>query len=107
MVHAKGRQELRISLRAVVYPHGEWWIAHCLELDVVAEGRDRKTAIQDLMDLCATQIETAIDTGNLESVFRPAPPEIWATFSRAVDTQVKKRPVPPVERFEAREARFV
>ena len=74
MVHAKGRQELRISLRAVVYPHGEWWIAHCLELDVVAEGRDRKTAIQDLMDLCATQIETAIDTGNLESVFRPAPP---------------------------------
>ena len=104
MARAKPKRGFRVALRAVAYPHGTWWIAHCLELDLVTEGRDLDSAFQDLMDVSATQIETAIEAGNLESVFRPAPPEIWAMFSRAVDRPVKKKPAGPVERFEAREA---
>jgi len=104
MARAKARRKLGIPLRAVAYQHGEWWIAHCLELDLVAEGRDPIHALQDLMDLSASQIESAIQRGDLESVFRPAPPAIWATFSRTQDTTIKRKPPRPVERFEAREA---
>jgi hypothetical protein len=107
MAKAKAKRKLGIPLRAVAYQHGEWWIAHCLELDIVAEGRDPAHALQDLMDMSASQIDAAIERGDLESVFRAAPPELWAMFSRAQDTTLKKKPPLPVERFEAREAVLV
>jgi len=104
MAKSRPKRELRIPLRAVAYQHGEWWIAHCLELDLVAESETPASAFRDLMDLVDTQIAAAIARGDLESVFRPAPPEIWAMFSRAVDKPISRRPTRPVQRFEAREA---
>jgi hypothetical protein len=98
------KPDCRIPLQAVVYPHGKWWIAHCLELDLVAEGETPEAALQDLIDISVLQIKTAIKNHDLTSAFRPAPPEIWAMFSRAKDRPVKKKPALPVESFEAREA---
>jgi hypothetical protein len=104
MIKAGSKNSFRIPLRAVAYQHGQWWIAHCLELDLVAEGKNPKKAFLDLIDLSTTQIETAIRNGDIESVFRAAPPEIWALFSRAVDKPVKSKLPKSVERFETREA---
>jgi hypothetical protein len=101
------KPDCRIPLQAVVYPHGKWWIAHCLELDLVAEGETPESALQDLIDISVLQIKTAIGNQDLISAFRPAPPEIWAMFSRAKDRPVKKKLTGPVERFEAREAVLV
>ncbi len=99
--------DCRIPLRAVVYPHGKWWIAHCLELDLVAEGTTPESALQDLIDLSSVQIKMAVKNNDLRSAFSAAPPEIWAMFSRAKDRPLKKKPTAPVERFEAREAVLV
>jgi hypothetical protein len=110
MGKAATNRGFRIALRAVVYRHGKWWIAHCLELDLVAEGRDPSSAIRDLLDISATQLSMAIEAGDLSSVFRSAPPEIWTLFSRAADVSAKSSPraLPrPIERFEAREAVLV
>ncbi len=65
MGKAKARAPLRVELRAVAYQQGGWWIAHCLELDLVAEGKTLVTAIQDVMDLSCTQIEAAVESGDL------------------------------------------
>lgn len=56
MGKAKAKRDLRIPLHAVVYQHAQWWIAHCLELDLVAEGKTADGAIQDLMELSETQL---------------------------------------------------
>jgi hypothetical protein len=104
MAKTRSKPTIRIPLRAVTYRHDRWWIAHCLELDLVAEGKTPREAIKDLVELACTQIEAAIDEGDLESVFRPAPAEIWATFSKAADTRITQRPPCPVDRFEVREA---
>ena len=101
------KPDCRIPLRAVVYPHGKWWIAHCLELDLVAEGDTPELALQDLIDLSSIQIKTAIKNQDLKSAFSAAPPEIWAMFSRAKDRPVKKKLPVSVESFEAREAVLV
>jgi predicted RNase H-like HicB family nuclease len=96
----------RIDLRGVVYREGDVWIAHCLELDVVAEGDTPEKAIQDAVDLCVFQIETAVENNDLESVFRPAPSKFWTLFN---SESAKRRPAPrkgsksPVERFDVRE----
>jgi hypothetical protein len=107
MAKAAAKQAFRIDLRAVVYPHGKWWIAHCLELDLVAEGRDPLSALKDLLELSATQVSAAMEAGDLQSIFRSAPPELWALFSRASDlpaaSRLRRLPQ-PLQRFEAREA---
>jgi hypothetical protein len=103
--------DLSINLSAVVYQENGTWIAHCLELDIVAEGKDADDAIDSLISLCDFQIKVALGEGDLGSVFRPAPPEIWRMFSagkrRLLAEKTRsggKTPFnAPVDRFEARQ----
>jgi predicted RNase H-like HicB family nuclease len=94
---------VRLLLRAVVYQHEGWYIAHCLETDLVAEGKTATAAFTDLMELTETLIQTAMEEGDLQSIFHAAPPEIWRMFSTGKEMHIRKKPRKPVERFEARE----
>ena len=109
MGKTRDRNGVRMDLRAVVYRHHKWWIAHCLELDLVAEGTTPENAIRDLIEISISQVEAATKIGNLESIFRAAPPEFWAMFSRAGDVPPIKKKLASrsIERFEAREAVLV
>jgi hypothetical protein len=108
MANAKARGRGGIALRFVVYREGKWWIAHCLELDLVAEGRTASAALSDLADIASTQMTAAKEAGDFASIFRPAPPEIWAMFVAAHHRPApRKKPLQPVERFEVREAALV
>lgn len=93
-----------IDLRAVVYQEGEWWIAHCLELDLVAEGKTPRAALEDVVDLIEFQIRVAIEEDDLNSIFRPAPPEIWALYSQTGKElrPPRKKKASPVSRIVAR-----
>ena len=62
-----------INLSAVVYSEGKLWLAHCLELDIVAEAKTVEDAVRSLISLCDLQIKVAIEEGDLQSIFRPAP----------------------------------
>jgi len=105
---------LRINLSAIVYCEDGVWLAHCLELDIVAEGSDANDAIHSLVSLCDLQIKVAMEEGDIESVFRPAPPEIWKLFAagkeRIVEDKIRHRKAggfkAPVNRFESREMSF-
>ena len=98
------KESFSIPLRAVVYREGKWWLAHCLELDLVAEGGTADEALRDLMDLTVLQVQTACKEGNLESVFRPAPAAIWRLFAIADPRSTIRRRLPKsIERFDARE----
>ncbi len=108
MAKAHTRAPGGIALRFVVYREGKWWIAHCLELDLVAEGRTPSAALNDLADIASTHMTTAREAGDFASIFRPAPPEIWAMFVAAHHRPPpRKKPLQPVERFEVREAALV
>lgn len=120
---------LKIDLRALIYREGDIWLAHCLELDIVAEGKTPQGASSDLMDLCNLQIKVALEDGDLKSVFRPAPSEFWKMFfmsagksQNAVPQVLSKRPkrtsskgrkAPPnksswpIERIETRQLQLV
>lgn len=95
----------KLDLRGIVYREGDQWFAHCLELDIVAEGKSPSAALADVVDLCNFQIEAAIDNNDLESVFRPAPAKFWNLyFSQTRKSRMPK--IPPTKslrRFDARE----
>ena len=98
----------QIELRIITYREENVWLAHCLELDIVAEGSSSKKAVKDLVDLCLLQVKTAMDENNLPSIIRPAPAEIWAMFfSARKKKQIKPSPDGPVNAIDERELELV
>ncbi|MBX3414634.1 MAG: hypothetical protein KF708_18245 [Pirellulales bacterium] len=95
--------EIRLDLNVIVYWEDEWWIAHCLELDLPAEGSSPEEAMESLMGLIMLQVTTALAEGNIESVYAPAPAELWRMFSIARDMNISLTPSQPIHRVNARE----
>jgi predicted RNase H-like HicB family nuclease len=94
--------EVRLILRALIYRDDDCWVAHCLETDVVADGDTPMQAFENLQSLTALQIETAMEEGDLQSIFRQAPSEILSLFAVGQDRQIRRRPPASVERFDVR-----
>lgn len=100
---AQQENVFNIGLRGVVYREGTAWLAHCLETDIVTEGNSPQQAMHDLDDLCRFQIEVALDEGDLASVFRPAPPDVWKMFYMAREMKLRRKQLKPIAQFEARQ----
>jgi hypothetical protein len=58
----------------------EMFIAHCMELDIVATGSSVDETTQDMIDLIIAQLKYAFLNDNLDHLYRPAPPEVWREF---------------------------
>ena len=56
------------------------FIANCLDMDIVAQGKTRVEAIEELKALVETQLVYCLENDMLETVFRPAPKEYWDKF---------------------------
>lgn len=85
-------KKIRLEFRVLLYPEDGWWIAHCLEMDLPAEGKTPGDAIKNLVSIANVQIATAMDDGNLSSIFSPSPAELWQMFARASDKKLPQRP---------------
>lgn len=96
-------QAMRIDLNAVLYREGNWWIAHCLQLDLVAEGDTAAAAVRDLGELAEQQLSTAMQEGDLQAVFRPAPFEIWKMYWIATDRPASAKKQPTIDSLTVRE----
>ena len=51
---------IRIDLRVLMYREDAFWIAHCLETDLVAEGETAAQAMDGLIDITNVQIQAAL-----------------------------------------------
>ena len=108
-----------MTWRFVVYKEQGFWLSHCLETDVVAEGASAAEALRNSRDLCDFQIRTAMRDGDIASIFRPAPKEIWLLFMNAKKTskpikalsrhrdKASSNVKPVVDQIEAREYELV
>lgn len=56
------------------------FLAHCLELDIVATGNTMEQAQKDLIALVCAQVDYAFSNNNLENLYHPAPKELWKEF---------------------------
>jgi hypothetical protein len=76
---------IRLDFRVLIYKEDDFWIAHCLETDLVAEGATMSQALDNLVDISNVQIEAAMDEGDLASLFTPAPADIWRMYAIAAE----------------------
>lgn len=58
----------------------EVFVAHCMELDIVATGSSADETAQDMIDLIIAQLKYAFGNDNLDHLYRPAQPEVWREF---------------------------
>jgi hypothetical protein len=78
----KGRTTMKSSMtfNIIAKKENDMWIAHCLELDIVATSDSLADLRKDMDDLIIAQIDYAFSNNNLDNLYRPAPPEIWKEF---------------------------
>jgi predicted RNase H-like HicB family nuclease len=83
--------DFRFTFRALVYREDRFWIAHCLETDVAAEGESPADAVHTLGELLTSLVEQAIKEGDLRSVFCPAPHDIWRLYGLGKESKIAAR----------------
>jgi hypothetical protein len=71
-----------MTFNVFVKKDGAMFIAHCLELDIVATGDSPEKVKNDLIDLVYAQIDYAFTHDNLDYLYHPAPKEVWEEFYR-------------------------
>jgi len=82
--------KIRLDFRVLIYREEPFWIAHCMETDLVAEGATVTEAVDNLIAISNVQIQTALDEGDLASVFSPAPAEVWRMYSVAAEGPTRR-----------------
>jgi len=56
------------------------YIAHCLELDIVATSKRLREVKRDIINLIDTQVDYSFSNNNLANLYHSAPIEVWQEF---------------------------
>ena len=80
----------------LVKEEDDMYVAHCLELDIVATGSSLEQVKKDMKDLINAQIDYAFTHNNLENLYRPAPTEVWRDFFACKEQLVERHRVQPI-----------
>jgi len=67
----------KLDVHILLYSEYDISIAHCLEFDIVAQGKKKIEALKNLLDAIELQISFALENNDLVSIFNPAPAEYW------------------------------
>jgi hypothetical protein len=74
----------------MVYLEDELYVAHCLELDLVATAETMDQVAKDMDDLIAAAVTYAFENDNLDHLYHPAPPEAWERLYACGITEERK-----------------
>lgn len=81
---------LAITVNVLIKKEDDIFIAHCLELDIVATANTAVQIEKDIISLIDAQISYAFSNNNLDNLYHPAPPETWKAFF-ACKEKIEKR----------------
>ncbi len=73
-----------IHLSVLGYKDGDEWVAHGLEMDLVAYGPNFESACEELKGLVEAQISFALFKQDLSLLWQPAPNDLFAAFHKAI-----------------------
>ncbi|HLA26543.1 MAG TPA: hypothetical protein VJZ49_01450, partial [Syntrophales bacterium] len=73
-------QKADIRLDILIKKEEDYYLAHCLQFDIVATADTLKEVKKAILDLCRAHIEYSHEYNNLEYLFSPAPKEVWAEY---------------------------
>lgn len=83
MGFVKDAMKPHFRLNIMVHEENNEFVAHCLEMDLVATNTTQKKVVNDVVDLIKAQITYAIENGNENYLLRSAPFEVWEKIRTA------------------------
>jgi len=83
-----GHHQVSPLLNILSWDEGGKHFAHCLELDLVAQGDNEQKALKSLAELLVQQVEFAEE--NKMEIFHPAPLEYWQKLYELHSNRVKQ-----------------
>ena len=86
--------EKSMTFNIMAKKHNGMWIAHCLELDIVATAKTLASIKKEIVDLIITQVDYAFSNDNLENLYHPAPPKVWKDFyacKKSIEKKIKMK----------------
>jgi hypothetical protein len=86
----KKSKDISIAVNILIKKDEGMFVAHCLELDVVAVAKSAEDAQREVISLVCAQVDYAFSNNNLDNLFHPAPPEVWAEFFACKEQRERK-----------------
>jgi len=80
-----------MKFQVVIKKEEGLWVAHCLELDIVAANKNLASVKKEIGDLITAQVSYAFENDNVENLYRPAPAEVWEKLYGCKMRLTKKR----------------
>src|SRR2546426_11430055 len=77
------------QIRVLIDRDGDAYVAHALEMDIVAYGKTQKAAVKELKNLVFNQISYAIESGEEHLMLRAAPQEYFDRWEKAHTAALK------------------
>jgi len=74
------RNDPEIRLDILIKREDDYYLAHCLQFDIVATDDTVEDVQKGIIDLCIAHIRFSCDNDNLDYLFCPAPQEVWAEY---------------------------
>jgi len=78
-------QENSMIFNILVKEEDNLYVAHCLELDIVATGETPDEARREIVALVCAQVDYAFSNDNIDNLYHPAPREVWKEFFECND----------------------
>ena len=73
-------RKAEIRLDILIKKEKDYFLAHCLQFDIVTTADTLEEVRKDIIDLCRAHIEFSHEHDNLDYLFSPAPKEVWAEY---------------------------
>ena len=78
---------ISLTVHLLLYPEENWYVGHCLEFDLVAQGTTPLEAFKNVLDAIEVEASYANETGDWSQLFMPAPAEYWRLLAAAESYQ--------------------
>ncbi|MCI0692318.1 hypothetical protein L0337_09985 [candidate division KSB1 bacterium] len=81
-------ESVEIYVHILIDKEDDLYTAHCLEFDIVADGKTVTEARQEILKAIVNHVSFCIATNNTDNIMNPAPGEYWNKYyfkSKKVD----------------------
>lgn len=72
--------EIPINLHVLFEENNDRVTAHCLDFDIVTQGKDKKEAEEMVRDAVLEHVLFALENNLVHKLYDPAPPEFWEKY---------------------------
>jgi len=80
-------REETFPFKVLIKKEPDAWVAHCLELNLVAVAETSAQAEADIIDVITSHVRYALENDNLAYMYHPAPLSVWLDFFVCADRE--------------------